>query len=358
MSFFLLIIVALLGLSGLNVYLTYYKVGGLKRGLNESLQAMRRDLKSTMDDKLSKAVAKMEKATQGKGEAPPLADLEPERLLEIAAIVECSDDEIRHGLVPVLNRPTRYKAAQERINYFLPRSERDGGEPQKVEGREITAESVGKVDRSYVPTYKGFGDHIDDFHYSLTKHAVDGGIKDLFGVDGKLLTEDALKIYELAYFAQGDLLELGCCRGLSGSIQSAANHASGLSKTLYTIDLDPAMVETTRGALEEQALGAQVYTLVAEGADSVSLMHSLGKKFAFAFIDHAHSYDPVLQVCKQLHTVLLPGAFVLFHDFNDTRNFNEDSGYDVVRGVEDGLDRNRFEYWGCFGCCGLYRFRS
>ena len=59
---------------------------------------------------------------------------------------------------------------------------------------------------------------------------------------------------------------------------------------------------------------------------------------------------------ERLADVLWPGAFCLFHDFNDFRNADpayED--YGVYQGVADGLQQGRFEFWGIYGCCGLYR---
>ena len=81
-----------------------------------------------------------------------------------------------------------------------------------------------------------------------------------------------------------------------------------------------------------------------------------GLRFGFAFVDHAHDYPSVVGVCAALAAVLRPGAFCLFHDFNDFRNADPAyQDYGVYQGVADGLEKGRFEFWGIYGCCGLYR---
>jgi hypothetical protein len=78
--------------------------------------------------------------------------------------------------------------------------------------------------------------------------------------------------------------------------------------------------------------------------------------FDFAFIDHSHAYEHVYDVCRSLDKVLRHGAFCLFHDFNDPRNAAaEEIEYGVYQGVFEGLDLSSFEFWGIYGCTGLFR---
>lgn len=83
-----------------------------------------------------------------------------------------------------------------------------------------------------------------------------------------------------------------------------------------------------------------------------------GERFAFAFIDHDHAYASVLPVCRALPELTLPGAFCLFHDWLDARNFQPDEAdYGVFGATRDGLDPAEFEFYGVFGVAGLYRRR-
>jgi hypothetical protein len=83
------------------------------------------------------------------------------------------------------------------------------------------------------------------------------------------------------------------------------------------------------------------------------------RRFAFVFIDHSHAYAPVYEVCKALDLIVAPGGFCLFHDFNDSRNRDpRDTEYAVYQAVGDGLDKQRFGFYGVYGCAGLYRETS
>lgn len=55
-------------------------------------------------------------------------------------------------------------------------------------------------------------------------------------IDGYLTRDEALKLYEIARFARGDILELGTFRGLSTSIIARALHARGTDR-LETVAL-------------------------------------------------------------------------------------------------------------------------
>jgi hypothetical protein len=59
-----------------------------------------------------------------------------------------------------------------------------------------------------------------------------------------------------------------------------------------------------------------------------------------------------------LPAIVGSGGFCLFHDFNDRRNEDPDEpDYGVHRAVADGLDPESFEFYGIYGCSGLYRAR-
>jgi O-methyltransferase/8-demethyl-8-(2,3-dimethoxy-alpha-L-rhamnosyl)tetracenomycin-C 4'-O-methyltransferase len=62
--------------------------------------------------------------------------------------------------------------------------------------------------------------------------------------------------------------------------------------------------------------------------------------------------------------VLVPGGFVVFHDYVDYRNkLRRDDGegpeqYGIYIGVDHGLSVDEFEFYGCYGCCGVFRRRD
>ena len=175
-------------------------------------------------------------------------------------------------------------------------------------------------------------------------------------IPGWLRREDALKLYELTYFSDGDILELGSFHGLSTSILANACRNSSSPKHIDTIDLDPSCTTAAKANLE--SLGLLDYVTIQTGDATVAVKNYIeaGKKFGFIFIDHSHEYQPCLDVCKMLDEVTMPGGFCLFHDFNDSRNRDpEDTDYGVYQAVQDGLNHEKFEFYGIYGCTGLYR---
>ena len=66
----------------------------------------------------------------------------------------------------------------------------------------------------------------------------------------KMQRGDALKLYELAYFCEGDVLELGTHKGLSTSIIAQALHDRKRDGILETVDIDS---ESNRAARDNLA---------------------------------------------------------------------------------------------------------
>ncbi len=175
-------------------------------------------------------------------------------------------------------------------------------------------------------------------------------------VVGWLIREDALKLYELAYFVKGDILELGAYHGLSSCIMSMANANSPAKKHIYSVDIHPSCIEKTRLNLEAMGLEEHVTGITDDAVSAVKEFAKKGMKFEFVFIDHSHEYDPVYGVCLELKKIVMRGGFCLFHDFNDARNSDpDDTEYDVYRAVTDGLSEDDFEFYGIYGSSALYR---
>jgi len=175
-------------------------------------------------------------------------------------------------------------------------------------------------------------------------------------VKGYLLREDALKLYEMAYFAQGDILELGSYRGLSTCILSQANRNSSYRKRIVTVDLSPKSVLFTILNLYTMGLKRNLSIQWAEAAQAIRQFARKQRKFSFVFIDHAHNYEPVFAVCQELKTVVAKGGFCLFHDFNVPENKDAgNSDFKVYQAVEAGLKAGDFEFYGIYGCSALYR---
>lgn len=220
----------------------------------------------------------------------------------------------------------------------------------------LTIEQLGKLSRPYKPTHEFAGGFINDAHRFYQECPSKDGMLIDVGVVGWLLRADALKLYELAYFAPGDILEIGCSHGLSTSIIARAVRDSGRSCRIETVDLDPTCVSRTEDLLRRLGFDDLVDVHCGDGAAVCRTLAAAGRTFPFVFIDHHHSYRPVFDVCVELSTLTTPGGLCLFHDYNDPRNgdpANHDFG--VYQAVHEGLAPDAFEFHGVFGCTGLFR---
>ncbi len=131
-------------------------------------------------------------------------------------------------------------------------------------------------------------------------------------IEGWLQRADALKLFEIAYFVTGDILELGSYHGLSTSILARAAHDSPHKKNIFSVDLDMENVRTTNRHLDEMGLKSFVTTMCGDALSTMKGLASAGTRFDFVFVDHSHAYEAVYGVCRDLGDVLQPGGFCLF----------------------------------------------
>jgi predicted O-methyltransferase YrrM len=212
-----------------------------------------------------------------------------------------------------------------------------------------------RFDMPFRKTYDYSGDYLSITHQSLISRLHPTGMIDL-GIEGWLLPQDALKLYELAYCCGGDILELGAYRGLSAFVMNAACNDSGQQNVIVSIDLDQFAVDQSRARVHAAPGGQRAWFFQDEATSAVKNLAAVKRQFQFAFVDHSHRYEHVFDACQHLHRVVAVGGFALFHDFNDPRNSMEsETDYGVYQGVMDGLWPNRWEFWGIYGCTGLFR---
>ncbi|MBS1832935.1 MAG: class I SAM-dependent methyltransferase [Acidobacteria bacterium] len=182
---------------------------------------------------------------------------------------------------------------------------------------------------------------------------------------GWLRRADALKLYEMAAMCDGDILELGTHQGLSSHIMTAALRRFGDTgkRRICTIDLDEPCVNKACENLAGEIAEGLVDVRVGEAGEVCRRYIAQGKRFGFIFVDHSHYYGPMREVCQMLGQLVAPGGFVLFHDFTDPRSAFPESGkpepdFGVLAACVDSLPDGEFEYYGAFGCAGLYGRRA
>jgi len=178
------------------------------------------------------------------------------------------------------------------------------------------------------------------------------------GIDGFLLTADALKIYEMAYFSDGNILELGTHKGLSTTIIAGALEDSNHG-LLETIDIDVDTNEMARNNVSTRPGSQRVTFTVKNATDRLDELVADGRKFGFIFVDHWHGYDATFEVAIRAIDLLVPGGFILFHDFVNSGNFDREHVYGVFPAIIDAiLPDDRFRFYGNSGCCALFRVES
>jgi predicted O-methyltransferase YrrM len=206
-------------------------------------------------------------------------------------------------------------------------------------------------------TYDYSGEFIDSTHRMLMDAPLRDGMIDV-GIEGWLLPANAMKLYELAYFTGGDMLELGTYKGLSTSILAHAAHNQGRRLSIVTVELHAHVsAEAEAGMKARRQPGREnVQFFVFEAEQFVSNLANVHRAFEFVFVDHSHRYEHVLATARKLHLVTRPGGFCLFQDFNEPRNPDANNrDYGVYQGVTDGLSKADFEFYGIFGSSGLFR---
>ena len=254
----------------------------------------------------------------------------------------------------------------------------------------ISAHELGRKIPEYRKTYDFAGRFIDDYH-AWWNSCPTTGVKvgrrprptraesladpqyDIRDVPGSLRRADALKLYELAYFCGGNAIDLGTSFGLSCSIMAGAMEHARSAGCIDTVDVDPHSQKLARISVGRLPGAARVKFHLGDAGQFLADYAGGGRQAAFVFVDHAHSYERVLEAARLMNAVVAPGGFVLFHDYNDWRNSDPDDPAfaDLWRGLPSGQDigANRygvyqaaheglspqFQFHGAFGCTGLFR---
>jgi len=195
--------------------------------------------------------------------------------------------------------------------------------------------------KPYSKTFDFPGEYINDRHETIA--AAPGGRQGMpvcidLGLDGYLAHTEALKLYELAYFSQGDVLELGTYNGLSTSII-----AKGISDSvrrncfLKTCDINSSITEIAKRNLRDMDECRIVRFHVGDATELMDALISNGLKYGFIFVDHWHGYEATYQAAIRIAPLLEVGGFVMFHDFNDDVSKLPDHVHKVYQAVCDTI---------------------
>lgn len=213
-------------------------------------------------------------------------------------------------------------------------------------------EHLGVVFPPYQAVLAPPGSFVDPAHAELAVLPEEGGLLKA-ETPGFLRPADALLLYELAWHATADVLELGSAWGLSATVLCRAVRNAGRGARVVSVEIEPEFQRATLGSVA--ALGLQEHLDPRPGAAETVMprLRAEGRSFSVAFVDHDHSAAAVSDAARQLRTMMRPGGVAVFHDFNDRRNVSEPDTYGVHAAVSDMLLLPDWRYLGVLGCCAL-----
>jgi len=189
---------------------------------------------------------------------------------------------------------------------------------------------------------------------SAAQHDV---IRSVEALPGWLLEADALKLYELAYLADGPVLEIGTYRGKSASLMAAALRDSGRGGPLVSLDVDAAGLRDA--ATEAAARGLSDRLVLVRGTAETLFRAHPGFAPSLVFLDGDHSRRGVARDLRALRERVPAGAPIVFHDYHDARNADPaEPDYGITQAVGSSWVARDCEFGGIFGCCGLFVRRS
>jgi SAM-dependent methyltransferase len=194
-----------------------------------------------------------------------------------------------------------------------------------------------KGDSSYVPTFAAVGDG------SIVAQVEE--------IPGFLRDEDVLKLYELAYFSDGPVLEIGTWCGKSTAALAAGARDSARGAAVFSVDINEDRLEQAREGLAARGLGTEV-TLV---RGSAAALFAAAPRFSpkLVFVDGDHTLRGVRRDLAVLERHVPNGALLLFHDYANTRET-----FEVRRALEGSWVMRECDAGGVFGLSGLFVRRS
>ena len=166
------------------------------------------------------------------------------------------------------------------------------------------------------------------------------------GVPGWMLPEDGLKLYELAYFAPGPILEIGAYHGKSAILMCNAARDGGTGATVLSVDVDGHALDAARAQAARHGVTDGIVFF--RGSVEALLRTASGLRPGLVFIDGDHSHAGVLRDLEALEPRVPDGALLLFHDYYRTPEMS------VPDAVAETWVPADCEFGGAFGSCGLF----
>jgi predicted O-methyltransferase YrrM len=202
-----------------------------------------------------------------------------------------------------------------------------------------------RTDGRYLPSYAFGGADLGERHRDTVSAVQD--------ISGWLRPEDVLKLYELAYFSPGAILEIGCHYGKSTVAIARALMDRESAVPFFSIDIDAAALRSAARTAAEQGVSDRVVFVYGSVVACFRAIPNL--RPSLVFIDGDHSREAVRRDLRALRRRVPDGATLLFHDFLEGRNYDPaDREYGVTEAVDESWVASDCEFAGVFGSCGLF----
>ncbi len=202
--------------------------------------------------------------------------------------------------------------------------------------------------RSYAPSMYAAGD--DDGVFINETHATLEAEVD--EIRGKLEPADHYKLYEMAYFARGPILEIGRLAGKSTTLLALGARDGPAAGHIFSIELDDKLVPTADASLSARGLRELVTFISGDSATAVS---ELDGSFDLVFVDGDHSFSGVERDMGALRGRVSAGGSIMFHDyFHGGNDDPSNEAYGVRAAVDAGARLNGIAFRGRFGGIALF----
>lgn len=213
------------------------------------------------------------------------------------------------------------------------------------------AQSYEDVDlRTYRPHfYSGTGDdlYLNETHANMYEimHKFRGG----------LAFPDYFKLYEIGYYAQGPVLEIGRLAGKSTSIIAMGMRDGEKEFPFFSVDQAAYLTAAADATLQENGVRERVLMLHGDSADTVQ---RLPGRFDTVFIDGDHSYDGVVRDMFAIRNRVEVGSPILFHDYYHGANADPANLHiKVAKAVDKHAPGSRLEFRGGVGAIAVFEQR-
>jgi hypothetical protein len=197
------------------------------------------------------------------------------------------------------------------------------------------------VDPTYAPNFDFSGEFINDTHATIHEQVRD--------IPGWLEPEDSLKLYELAYFSTGPIVEIGTYCGKSTTIIASALCDAASAVSFLSLDIDADALTRAHDTLVEHDVRRHV-ELVRGSIDALFAARPELEP-SFVFMDGDHTFQGASHDIGVLKAHVPENGLLLFHDYLNT-------GYGIANAVKSSWVPSDCVFAGAFGCAALYRRSS